>query len=532
MLDILLKDGFIVDGTRRPGYRGDVGIKDGQIVKIADSINENAAKTIVVSDKIIAPGFIDIHAHSDLCPFIPGLQPVSKLYQGITLEVCGNCGMSNLPVTDAARNRLNSYISKCMDISLHGVTLEDDSITDYVKHIERSPAATNIGVLIGHGTLRGCVVGMGMRAVTADEQAQMEHLLERELQRGALGMSLGLIYSPSSYGDVAEFVGLAKILKKYNAVLTVHLRIESQHIFEAVDEMLEVARLSGVRLQISHLKLIGTKQWGRSCELLKKIDTARQNGINVRCDQYPYTATSTGLVAVVPEWAMDGGYEVMCQRLIKPTPELLQSIRNEIQERGGADRILIVLTHGHAEHYEGLTLAKVAEDMNLSYEEAAVKLLILAKGSVTCCYFSLDENDMENIMQQDYIAVASDGYALSFDKSFMDYNPHPRSFGTFPRFFQLARDKKLLPLETAVYKATALPAEIIGVTDRGMLKEGYKADIVVFSWNDICDTATYLDSVKRPKGIDMVVIDGKIALINGEQVVPNFGKVVLHDVMC
>lgn len=529
MLDILLKNCFVIDGTQKAGFMADIAIKSGKIIQIAPDIRMQAKQCLDIEGKVAAPGFIDIHTHSDLCPFIPGLKPVSKLYQGVTLEICGNCGMSNLPVNDASRARLNRYITACMDIPLHGLTLEDDSITDYIEHIKRQPAATNIGVLIGHGTLRGCVIGMEMRAAMEYEQKQMEFLLERELERGAFGLSLGLIYPPSSYGNLDEFIGLGKILKKHEALLAVHMRSESKNIFQAVDEMLTVAKATNVHIQLSHLKLMGKRQWGKAGELLGKIEAAKEAGVSITCDQYPYTATSTGLSALVPKWALDGGYDALCQRLQNPSSELLEGVQEELNERGGAGSVLVTFTHGQEEKFEGLTLEQIAQSMELSPAKAALRLLQLTGGAVACCYFSLDEQDMEEIMQKQYIAVASDGYASSFDKSFMDYNPHPRSYGTFPRFFQLVREKKLLSLPTAVYKASTLPAKILGLADRGLLKEGYKADITVFDAEIIKDNATYICSVAKPSGIKAVIIDGKLALLNGEQIGVNLGRVLRHE---
>lgn len=528
MLDIIIKNGTVADGSGRKAYRADIGIKDGYITAIKPDITDEAKNIIDASGKIVAPGFIDIHAHSDLCPFVPGLKPQSKLYQGVTLEVIGNCGMSNLPVTDSSRLRLTEYITTCFDMPLHGVTLEDNSISDYAVHIKRFPACTNIGVLIGHGTLRGCVAGFDMRPVTSDEQRVMEKLLDTELTRGALGMSLGLIYPPSSYGTFDELAGLARVLSKHNAVLTVHMRSESDKIFKAVDEVLEIAKASKVRLQISHLKLIGKKQWEQADKLIQKIQKARAEGINVASDQYPYTATSTGLSAVVPKWAMDGGYGAMCLRLSNPEEKLLAEIRSEIDNRGGAENILITYTHGAIPQVEGLTLAEISEQMELAPEQAAAKLLVDAKGGVACCYFSLSEDDVEKIMQEDFVAVGSDGYALTFDKNFLPFSPHPRSFGTFPRYFQTIRDKKLLPLEQAVYKVTLLPANILDLQDRGKIAEGYCADITVFDYDNIRDNSTYMNALQKPDGIEAVIINGKIALLNGEQSGENMGQVVLH----
>ena len=528
MFDYIIKNGLIVDGTGNKGFLGDVGIQDGEIKSVGNRIDEPAKRTIDATGVIVSPGFIDIHSHSDLCPFLPGLNPQSKLFQGIVLEIIGNCGISNLPVDNASREYLTEYMSATLELPMGDLQLEDDSITDYAEHIRQQPAATNVGVLIGHGCLRGCVMGLGMRPASNEELEKMKQLLDRELTRGAFGMSLGLIYPPSSYGDIKEFVELAKVLKKHEAILTVHMRSESTKIFEALDEMLEVTRLSNVHLEISHLKLMGKPQWGRAKELLNKIKAAQAEGLNINCDQYPYTATSTGLSALVPKWAQDGGPEEMCLRLAKPEPKLLAEIAAEMERRGGAHAVLVTSTQGKQREFDGLRLDEIAKKMQLSPEEAAAKLLNTTGGGAHCCYFSLNEDDMLTIMKEKFISLGTDGYALSYDKGYLGTNPHPRSFGTFPRFLQTVREHSLMPIEDAVYKITGLPASVLGLKDRGTLKIGNKADITLFNAQTIEDLSKYTDSLQKPKGIKMVMIDGKIALQDGEQIGGRFGHVVLH----
>lgn len=528
MLDIIIKDGLIVDGTRSAAYKGDIGIKDGIIKEIQPELCCAAKEVIDADGLVVAPGFIDIHSHSDLCSFVPGLKPQSKLYQGITLEIIGNCGMSCIPVNDATRLMLTDYISKSLELPLHGIILEDDSIIDYAEHVKKLPAASNIGVLIGHGTLRGCVMGMEMRPPSKEEQKQMEDVLAYQLSNGAFGMSLGLVYSPSSYGAVDELTALAKVIAKYDALLTVHLRSEGAKIFEAVDEMLEIAKKSGARLEISHLKLMGKKQWGRAKELLQKIKCARSEGIKVTCDQYPYLATSTGLSVIVPKWATDGGFEAMCGRLKNPSDKLKAEIADELESRGGPESVLITSGHGKGLEFEGKRLSQIMDKYGIGAVDSAIKVLMETDGAASCCYFSLSENDVEDILKEVFIAVGTDGYALSFGNGFIKNSMHPRSFGTFPKYFELIREKKLLSLEDAVYKVSGLPAQILGIKNRGLLLPGMAADITVFDYANIRDNADYINSAVKPQGIKYVVVGGKIALSNGEQAGENTGKVIFH----
>ena len=282
-------------------------------------------------------------------------------------------------------------------------------------------------------------------------------------------------------------------------------------------------------LELSHLKLIGKPQWGRAGELLDKIKSARERGLNITCDQYPYTATSTGLSALVPKWAHDGGPEKMCERLLQPTEKLLREMEEELDRRGGAENVLVVGAHGTHREFEGKRLNFIAEKLGLKPSLAAAKLLIDAGGGVDCCYFSLSENDVLKIMQEKFIVVGSDGYAYTYDKSYLGTNPHPRNFGTFPRFFQTVREHNLMSLEDAVAKATGTTAAILGLKDRGVLKEGFCADITVFDSAAIEDRSTYVDSLEKPKGIKAVIVGGKVALLDGRAAEARQGVLVRHE---
>jgi N-acyl-D-amino-acid deacylase len=345
----------------------------------------------------------------------------------------------------------------------------------------------------------------------------MKALLDRELARGAFGMSLGLIYPPSAFARQEELTELAGVLAGRGGLLTVHMRNEGSRVFEAVEEMLEIARLSGVHLQISHLKLMGRPQWGRGAELLAKIRQAREQGVKVTCDQYPYTATSTGLSALVPQWAHGGGFAKMTEHLATGDKGLLRNIAGEINNRGGPQAVLVSSSHGRMKEAEGKTLAELAAMLKLSPEEAAAEVLIRCEGGAGAIYFSLDESDVITILRDMNIAIASDGYAWSFDRKLTSINPHPRSFGTFPRFLQINREKRLMPLEDAVYKITGLPAAILGLPDRGVLKEGNIADITVFDAARVEDRSRYTDSPVKPAGIEHVIVGGRFALRQGRQ---------------
>lgn len=523
MYDLVLKDGLVVDGTRKLPYQASVCIKDGRIAAITDDSSFSGNAVINCKGKVISPGFIDLHTHSDACPLNSG-ESKSMLHQGVTLEIGGNCGISLIPSNESNRTRIREFFSRTIEICLEDEFLEMDNILDYVEIAKKHPISINSGTLIGHGTLRACVVGFDDREPTPKELEEMKNLLDQELKNGAFGMSLGLIYPPSSYGKLDELVALAKVIKENNAILTVHLRNESNLVFEAVDEMIKVAELSGVHLQISHLKLIGKPQWGNSQKLLDNIEAARLRGCTITCDQYPYQATSTGLSALVPGWAQDGGNSKMLERLKTKEARLLADIAAEMERRGGPSCVGISSTHGHIPDLDGKSIEKIAEIYDLSPEEAVIKVLIECSGEISAIYYSLSLDDVLNIMKETDIAIGSDGYNFSYDLS---YNPHPRSFGTFPRFLQMVRENSLIPLEDAVYKITGLPAQIIQLPDRGVLKVGNVADITVFDFDEVKDRSTFTNSPVIPQGINHVFIAGVPALLDGVQTTNREGKILL-----
>lgn len=523
MYDFILKNGLIVDGTRRIPFKGSIGIQGDRISKITDEEECEGNCTIDCEGKIISPGFIDIHSHSDACPLNLN-KAQSKVNQGITLELNGNCGISLMPCNDSMREEIMDFFRRTIEIDLEDKNLKINSMEDYRKLCEKKNFIINNAILIGHGTLRACVIGFDDRKATAEEIEKMKALLHNELKNGAFGMSLGLIYPPSSYAGLEELVELAKVIKEYDGILSVHMRSESDLVFEAVDEMIEVAQKSGVHLEISHLKLIGKPQWGRSKELLDKIKEAKEKGCNITCDQYPYEATSTGLSALVPAWAHDGGNSKMLERIATHDPKIIKDIISEMDRRGGAKCVGVSSTHNILPEIEGKNIEEISKMYNLSPEDTVIKVLLDTKGDTAAIYYSLNLDDVINIMKEMYISVGSDGYNFNYD---LKFNPHPRSFGTFPKFLEMIRENNLMPIEDAVYKITGLPADVMGLKDRGVLKEGNIADITVFDYEEIKDMSTFLHSPVRPRGIYDVFISGEPAILNGHETGKIKGSLIL-----
>ena len=312
MVDTVLSGGWIIDGTRTPPYQADLCIQDGKIVAISPQWEGNCRTRVDVTGKIVSPGFIDIHTHSDTCPF-SAVFPESKVAQGITLEIVGNCGVSAVPILPSCQAEQTAYLRKISEIPVPEEAVRDASVQKYAAHVAQTGYPSHLGTLIGQGTLRAGIVGFQDRPLTPSEMEQMKFLLDDQLNQGALGLSLGLIYPPGSFSPTSELRELARVVQKHKKILAVHMRNEGPNIFQAVEEMLSIAEETGVHLHISHLKLMGKAQWGQAPRLLERIEASRQRGAVVTCDQYPYTATSTILAALLPRRAYDGGSAAMLQ---------------------------------------------------------------------------------------------------------------------------------------------------------------------------------------------------------------------------
>jgi N-acyl-D-amino-acid deacylase len=355
---------------------------------------------------------------------------------------------------------------------------------------------------------------------------QLKQLLDRELRRGAKGMSLGLIYPPSAFSSQEELVELSKVIAKHGGLLAVHMRNEGARVFEAVDEMITIARLSGAHVHISHLKLMGKPQWGRSTELLQKIRDARSEGVHITCDQYPFHASSTLVTAMVPHWAHAGGPEELMRRLREREGTVVQEIQKEMENRGGPHAVLVVNTRGAHPAWEGMYMDEIAQELGVDPVDAVIRVVLETKTVGECIYFSMDAQDVMNIMKEPYICVGSDGNALSFDKNFTKSNVHPRHFAAFSQFFQTVRENSLMPIEQAVHKTTGLAAQIMNISDRGILAEGMAADITVFDPDSYESRSTFMESRVPPVGVRHVLVNGKFAMRDGAITQTHNGKVI------
>lgn len=519
MYDLILRKGKIIDGTGNCWFAGDVGILNGRISKIGQ-IEEGAKKILDVNDLVVCPGFIDIHSHSDITVLL-NPRSESKIMQGVTTEVIGNCGFSPSPVNPKTFEGLRQHF---VSPELRWIW---PTFNDFLNEHENHPSSVNIVPLVGHGTLRIAVMGLENRAPRPEELCRMKALLQESLDTGAFGLSTGLIYAPACYSATEEIIELAKMLRKGNRLYATHIRGESKNLINAVHEALNIGREASVRVQLSHHKASGVKNWGKVSESLKLVEKARTDGIDVTCDVYPYPASGTDLTICLPPWVREDSTEKMLERI--NDKRLQRRIRSEIEsdEMQGAwsstvrstgwDRMVISKVHlEENKGLEGLSLAEIARDRNADVFEVFFDLLTREKGNLACIFFEMCEKDVRTVLSFPVTMIGSDGRSLSPSGILSEGKPHPRNYGTFPRVLaRYVREEHLLTLEEAIRKMTFLPAQKLGLRDRGIVREGFWADIVVFSPTEVLDMATFEEPAKFPKGIEYVLVNGKLVVSEG-----------------
>ncbi len=517
MYDILIKNGFIVDGKRTKRYKSDLAISEGSIQVIKKDINPAGAKRVIdAKGKIVSPGFIDIHTHSDAA-FIMDNRSQSKIYQGVTSEVVGQCGSTFYPSDIDNLDNLREYVSgREIDSDYYAST----SFVEFIQKAERNnlKPANNWLTLIGHNALRTSVMGFEGRPATKDEIDKMVKLLEQEMENGAWGLSLGLGYAPGIFSDINELVALGEVVSRYDGIIASHMRDQGNRIYQALDEMFEINRRTGAHVHIAHLKLGGVENWGKAEALLAYIKNAQNYGVHVTCDIYPYEAASSGITNTLPKWTLAGGVEAAAARFkTNEREKIIKELEEKYPDKEAGDRIYIVSTGGLYPEADDKTIGELAQELDISVAEAIEKVVVETNGHCRQISFAMDENDMLRFIKEIDISIGSDGSALPFDPKLNQGKPHPRNFGTFPRFLRLNREHELMNLEDAIYKMTGNSAKIMGMEKRGVIDVGNYADITVFDENAVSDKATYKDPFQKPVGIDYVIVNGEVVLDKGKQ---------------
>ncbi|MCL5104901.1 MAG: D-aminoacylase [Armatimonadetes bacterium] len=527
MFDFIIRHAEIIDGSGSPGYIGDIAVKDGRIAAIG-KVGGDAARIIDAKSLVAAPGFIDIHSHTDSALFIDP-RAESKITQGITTEVCGQCGFSAAPCLDeSSRAELESWRRK------HGIEADWRTLDEMLSALERRKIGINFATLVGHSNLRAAVVGLVNRDASPHEIDEMKSLASRAMEQGAFGLSTGLIYPPSCYAKTSELVELAKAVAAYGGIYSSHIRNEQGGLVEAVEEAIQIGMRSGASVQIAHHKACDRPNWGKVKMTLAMIRESREIGMDLNVDQYPYIAGATSLGVLIPAWAHEGGAEAVLERITSMRHALLDYLKS----MGGDDEspaedslwaaIIVSSVHTeHNRHCEGMSIRDIASERGVKPAEAVLDLLSEEKLSVGMIQFGQCEEDVKMVMRSDAAMVGTDASARSTAGPLSRGKPHPRAFGTFPRILgRYVRDQKVIPLEFAIRKMTSMPARKLGLADRGTLVDGAWADIVLFDPNEIIDTATYENPHQVSRGIHYVFLNGRIAVERGELTSTLAGRVL------
>jgi len=520
MLDLILKNGEIVDGSGNPSYRGDIAISDGLIQAIGVA-NEECRETIDISGMVVAPGFIDTHSHSDLF-LIHDPSSLPKIMQGITTEIVGQDGLGEAPIRQEHVAEWRRYLS-----GLNGdppIEWSWEDMGGYLDVVEAAETAVNVVSLVGHGNLRLLAMGMDDEPPTDKELEEMKGLLRESLEGGAIGMSTGLIYAPCVYSDTSELTELCKIVAEYSGVFVVHMRNEGDQLLESMDEVLTIARESGAHVHISHFKAGGKINWGKSKDALLKLETARDNGLQVSYDQYPYTAGSTFLSSLLPNWAHEGGVDKLIEKI--RDHETREKIKAEYGERfegnraTGWDQVLVTYVESaDNKQFEGKNLAEIAELRGQPPVDTLMDIVIEENNMASMASFTMSEDDIEQIMRHPLGMVCTDGLLLG--------KPHPRAYGAFPRVLgRYVREQGVLGLEEAVRRMTSYPSNVFNLGKRGSVEEGYVADLVVFDPTTILDSSTYEEPRRYPVGVEHVIVSGVISVRDGQYTGDRNGKVI------
>jgi N-acyl-D-amino-acid deacylase len=527
--DILIRGGLLLDGSGAAGSRGDLAIRDGRIAAIGPELAGHAAKVIDAEGLAVTPGFIDIKTHSDFTlPINPKAE--SKVRQGVTTEIIGHCGFSVAPVLPGKVELLRDYLSP----SAPWLPFRE---TTFPAYLDSFPAtAVNAGMLVGHNTLRLMAMGMADVPPTARELAAMIALLEEALAAGALGLSSGLFTAPGSYAQADEMIALCHVVKRHNGGYFTHLRDESNKVIEALAEAIEIAEQCGVHVEIVHFKCSGTDNWGKARQALEMIAAAKTRGLDVDCDAYPYAAGSNPLKNLMPQWVQAGGGGAMLERL--KLAETRARIRADIARDGlnnwgripSWDCVQISISP-HLPQHAGRTIGALAAERGQDPIDTVADYLVDDKGATRVLVTSISEDDIREIVASPLALVGSDGNCVATYGTVSQGLPHPRFYGTFPRIIgRYVGEQAVLPLELAVHKMTGATARALKLKDRGLLREGYRADVTVFDPADFRDCATYAQPHQYPTGTrTTVIVNGTLVVENAAHTGALPGKVLRRD---
>jgi N-acyl-D-aspartate/D-glutamate deacylase len=525
--DVIILNAKIIDGSGNPWYSGDIGIRGDRIAVIGKLQSARAKGTIDAHGLVVAPGFIDMLGQSEF-PLLIDNRAINKLSQGITTEITGEGGSAapqNAITIKAAMPGLEPY----------HLIIDWTDLSGYFRRLEKQGTPINLGTYVGAAQVREAVIGDDNRAPTAQQLEQMKALVRQAMEQGALGVSTALIYPPGFYAKTDELIALAKVASQYGGIYATHMRSEGKSEMAAIDETLEIGREAHIPVEIFHLKVAGKNRWGSMPQVIAKLQAARDSGIDVTADMYPYLAGATALASALPPWVADGGMDKLLERLRNPA--IRTRIKKEMAEEhpdwenlylasGGPSGVMVAsVVEQSLKPLTGKTVAQIAQQQKKDPLDALFDLVLADKGRSGALYFVASEDDLQYGLKQPWTSIGLDFNEMPLDGPLFEPHSHPRGFGSMPRFLgHYSRDLHLLPLEEAIRKITSLPAQREHLRDRGLLKEGFFADITIFDPATIIDKATYTDPAQLSVGVKYVLVNGQLEFSEGKMTGVNAGR--------
>src|SRR5438270_364988 len=527
--DLIIRNGRVIDGTGKPAFNNDVAITGDRIVEMGNLRNVPAKRVIDARGQIVAPGFIDMLGQSEQYVLIDP-RAMSKVMMGVTTEITGE-GESIAPVNDRILKEQEDFNRR------FNLTVDWRTLGEYFKRLDKQGAGVNLGTFVGATQVREYVIGYDDRPPTAAELEQMKKLVADAMKDGALGVSTSLQYVPARFAKTDEIVELAKVAHQYGGIYITHQRSEANAIDDSMKEVFEIARRAHIPAEIWHFKTAYKKNWGRMPEMLSRIAAARRQGLKITANVYPYVAVSTSLSAFLPPWALAGGTDRMVARLkdAATRERLKKEIGTDSKDweniylgSGGPSGILIgSVVNRELESWQGKRLSEIAEAQKKEPLDALFDFIIADHGQTGAIFFMMQESDMQAALKSPFVSICTDSGARATDGPLAGSKSHPRGWGTYPRILgRYVRHEKLIPLELAIHKMTGLPASNVGLKQRGLLREGYFADITIFDPRTVIDRATFEEPNQYPVGINYVIVNGQIEVDNGQRALVNSGRVL------
>jgi len=531
--DLVIRNGRIVDGAGNPWFHGDVAIENDRVARVG-RFPGRGTREIDAAGRLVVPGFIDMHSHSDIAVLREG-QAEGKIRQGVTTEIFGESGSAAPRCPRPAPNALAAFATSSVAAAdPDPVKVDWTDFKGYFKRLGKERISVNVASFVGMGDVRACVMGEDDRPPTARELDTMRAVVAKAMRDGAMGLSAGLIYEPNSFAQTDEIIELAKIAARYGGRYAVHMRSEGLQITDAIAETIRIGEVAKLPVHIMHFKVSGRSSWGTIGSAIAQIEAARGRGVDVTADQYPYVASSTGLTARLPDWALDGGTPRLLERLAEPAQrERIRTATAESMARSGNDWTMAVVAqmrHERNKRWEGKSIADIALALGKPEFDTVADLLLDESGSISMVYFGMNEDDVRLALKQPWVSIGSDGTALNADprSPLSGGKPHPRSYGTFTRVLgRYVREQNVIGIEDAVRKMTSLAAQQMGIQDRGLLRRNMKADVVILDERTVIDRATFENPHQYGEGIDYVIVNGRVVLDQGRHTGERPGLVIV-----